>query len=456
MNFAQSADTLLLFHANMQPQRIRRGGSDSVWTLDNAPFVNIPTVDFGSGAEPIMSATRGWPECGTFHQQRLWIGGFRSRPASIVASKVADPFNLDLGSAAADDGILFTLAANNINGVFQMATGRTLEIFTAGAEHALVTQGAVTPTNVDIRQQTPRGIQRYTAPAQMDGASLFVQRGGGALRGFLYDDAEAAYKADVVSLLAPHLIRAPTQLAARIGAVGEDADNVILANPDGEATLLTTLRAQNITAFSRWATEGTIRGVCALASGEVFFTVTRFGNLRVELWDEARYFDASRLHTSATPFSTLTGLAHLDGQQVHLMLDESYQGVFTVSGGTLTLPREALRAEAGLLHTPELIALPVEPRAPTGSLVGRKARITRLTARVRNTGLFEMQGRDVIFRTLGGPPAPPLDSPPPRFTGDVRIEGIVGWRQRPQVTIRQPIPGPFELLALSYDLRLGT
>lgn len=456
MNFAQSADTLLLFHAGMPPQRIRRGASDSIWTRDAIPFVNTPDVEYGGGPEPIMSSTRGWPECGAFHQQRLWIGGFASRPATILASKVGDVFNLALGSTAADDGILFTLATDNINGVFQMATGRTLEIFTAGAEHALVTQGAVTPPNVDIRQQTPRGIQRYTAPARMDGASLFVQRGGGALRGFLFDDAEAAYKADIVSLLAPHLIRAPAQIAARIGAVGEDADNVILANPDGEATLLTTLRAQNITAFSRWATEGRIRGVCALASGEVFFTVERFGNLRVELWDQSRFLDASVLTTSATPFATLTGLSHLEGRQVHLMLDESYQGTHTVSGGAITLPRPARRAEAGLLHTPEILALPVEPRAASGSLVGRKARITRLTARVRNTGLFEMQGRDVIFRTLGGPPAPPLDSPPPRVTGDVRIEGIVGWRQRPQVTIRQPVPGPFELLALSYDLRLGT
>lgn len=87
MNRAQSADTLLLMHQDMVPQRIRRGVLETSWTLDAIPFTNIPNFDFGSGPEPVMSATRGWPQALTFYQARLWFGGFRSAPPPCWAAR---------------------------------------------------------------------------------------------------------------------------------------------------------------------------------------------------------------------------------------------------------------------------------------------------------------------------------------------------------------------------------
>jgi hypothetical protein len=525
MNFAQSADTLLLAHPDVQPQRIRRGTLETTWTRDAAPLINLPTYDYGAvtptgtmtasgttGAititasaavftagmvgwavtgnggsayitgftsstqvnatvrtgrafantsafsgwlleEPVISATRGWPECVTFHQARLWYAGFKSRPATFMASKIADFWNFDGGSALDDEAISATIDTNQVNAIHQLASGRALQLFTSGAEH-IITGDPITPKTIGREEQTRRGIKRFVPTAEIDGAQLFVQRGGAALRQFLYVDIEQAWRADVASLLAPHLILDPIDMAARKSAALDDADHVLLVNPGGTVTAMTTLRSQEILGFSRWETDGEIKAVAALASGEVYFATLRNATVRLERWDADRYLDASVVQTGG-PFTVVTGLAHLNGLTVGARADGNWQGTFTVAGGQITLPREATEAEVGLLNDLRGLPMPYEARDPSGNLIGRRVRVAQVTARVVNTSIFQLRGQDVVLRQVGAAPAPPLDSPQPIFTGDVTLRGLVGWEYRAAVEFSQPIPGPFELLALSTSYRLG-
>lgn len=43
----QQLDTMVLFHQDVQPQRIMRQGSDISWAVGAAPFANIPNYDYG-------------------------------------------------------------------------------------------------------------------------------------------------------------------------------------------------------------------------------------------------------------------------------------------------------------------------------------------------------------------------------------------------------------------------
>lgn len=455
MNYTQSADTLLLTHPAVPPQRIRRAGSDTAWTCDPMPLANVPQHDYGAGPEPVISATRGWPECCTFHQGRLYLAGFASRPSTLMGSVVADFFNFDQGSGLDDRAIYWTINSDQVNAIHQLRSSRTLQVFTSGAEFSPDVNPPYTPKNFSLIEQTRRGVQQFTPVSEVDGATLFVQAGGAALRQFLFTDTEAAFTSNMISLLAPHLIRRPRELAARRGVTGDDADHVMIANVDGETTVLTTLRAQEIVAFSRWATTDPIRSVCALASGEVFFAVERNNAIYVEQWDEGRYLDSSVRVQNPAGVTSVAGLSHLDGRTVGIMADDAYLGTVTVEGDSVTLPRAAQDVEVGLLFTPVCETLPIEPRDATGAIIGRKARIAAVTARVRETGIFQLNGRDVVLRLVGSAPAAPLDTPPPIFTGDIRLHGLVGWKERQAITIRQEIPSRFNLLALAYDLRIG-
>lgn len=453
MNRAQSADTLLLTHPDMAPQRIRRGTLETTWTRDAVPWTNIPTFDFGSGAEALMSSTRGWPQAVTFYQGRLWIGGFRSRPATLLSSKVADFFNLGTGTALDDEAIYVTIDSDQVNAIRQLSAGRTLQVFTSGAEFAVNVAPPVTPKNVAFEEQTRRGIEPFVPLAELDGAQVFVQRGGTAIRQFLFGNVEAAYSSELVSLLAPHLIRQPRELAARKGQATDDADHVLLVNADGSPSVLTMLRAQEIIAFTRWTTQGQVLSACALQSGQVFLAVLRNGSVRLELWDDACLTDGAVRQTSGAPFSSMSGLAHLNGLTCQVVVDGAYLGTVVPSGGSATLPRAAAQwAEIGLGFTPRITSMPIEPRDPAGSLIGRKCRIVEATARITGTGLFELRGQPVVLRRLGSAPAAPLDSPPPLTEQDVTLRGLAGWRERHALEIAQSVPGPFHLLALAYRI----
>lgn len=456
VNWAQSADTLLLFHDDLPPHRILRAGSDTNWTSAPLTLNNIPQHDYGSGPEPVISAARGWPECGVFHQGRLWLGGLKSRPATLLASKAGEYFNFDLGTGLDNEAMMLTIDTDQLNAVHQLYSGRGLLVFTSGAEHAITVAPPITPTNVAIEEQSRRGIRRFARVDEVDNAILFVQRGGAALRQFVYDEIEQAWRADMLSLLAPHLIRGPRDVVIRKSSVQDDADTVLLPDADGAGvTALTTLRSQEVAAFSRWTIEGQVLGAVALPSGQAFLAVLRDDVVRLLAWDDACLLDHSSRFSFAEPVTSVS-VPHLAGRAVVALLDGRPEGTVTVAGdGTATLPRAALHVELGVGFEVLIRTLPIEPRDPAGALIGRKSRIVRATVRVHRSGAFELRGDVLAARVLGAPPAPPLDTEPPALpdwpSAEYRLDGLRGWHPRNSIEITQPAvrPQPLTVQALA-------
>ena len=61
----------------------------------------------------------------------------------------------------------------------------------------------ITPTNAQVRRQTPFG-SGFIRPQNIDGATLFVQKGGQIVREYLFSDSEAAYVANPISIISSH------------------------------------------------------------------------------------------------------------------------------------------------------------------------------------------------------------------------------------------------------------
>lgn len=411
-------------------------------------FSNAKTFEDWALCEPLISADRGWPGAVAFHGGRLWFGAPRSRPNTLMGSVVEDYWNFDQGDALDDRAIVASVRGDQVDAIHQLHSGRSLQVFTAGAELAVNGGPPITPKTVSVDEQTRRGIKPFTPVIEVDGAVLFIQRGGAGLRQFLFAEAEQAYRSDLLSLLAPHLIRDPVDMAVRRGMASDDADNVVIVNADGQAVVLTTLRAQEITAFSRWETMGgDIRGVAALMSGEMFFAVVRAGAVHIERWEEGYQLDASVRIDSATPVSEVSGLEYLAGMSPSLILDGVWQGACTVTAGKITLPRPARSVQVGLPIGMAVETMPIEARDPAGNMLGVRSRIHEVTLRLRETGPISVQGQPVAFRAFD---RDPLDAAPPPFTGDVTLRGLAGWGLAPTIEIVRPNPaGPFTLLAVT-------
>ena len=183
---------------------------ESVTATSSADGGGAPRVATGSATtewpEQSYSSVRGFPAAVTFHQNRLWFGGTLAQPDGIWGSKSGQYYNFDTGDASDNDALDLTANVGEIFTIRHLVSNRDLQVFTTGSELFVQapTDKPVTPANAQIRRQTPFGAS-FVRPTVFDGATLFIQKTGSALREFLFSDSEASYTSVAVSMLAPHI-----------------------------------------------------------------------------------------------------------------------------------------------------------------------------------------------------------------------------------------------------------
>ena len=58
------------------------------------------------------------------------------------------------------------------------------------------------------------------------------------------------------------MIDPPVDMALLAGTASDDANWLFIVNTDGTATILNTLRSQDINGFTSWKTDGDVKSVC--------------------------------------------------------------------------------------------------------------------------------------------------------------------------------------------------
>ncbi len=250
--------------------------STSVKAVTIIPFLDTNAIannawEFQSGYEDAWSAARGYPQCGTFHEGRLFVGGTDQIPNGLWGSRSGQFFNFDIGQNLDDEAIdvlLRSTAAGDVPEILNLVSGRHLQVFASSAEFYAPQRDdtPLTPSNIRVRSTTSRGSEPGLRPQEISGATLFVQREGKAVREFLFSDVEVAYTSENISLLSSHLINRPIDIAFRKSISTNDADYLLVVNvntgssprkeTDGTLAILTTLRDQDITAWTLQETDG--------------------------------------------------------------------------------------------------------------------------------------------------------------------------------------------------------
>ena len=210
--------------------------------------------------EQTISAIKGFPQAVTFHNNRLWLGGIKSRPSSVLASTISEYFNFDTAAGEADESIDLDIAGSEINEVRHFLSGKDLQVFTDGGEYYIPrsNDNTITPGNIAVLRQTPYGIGR-TAPVMFDQAAGFVQKNGKSVREFVYSDIEDGYKSTSVSILAEHLIDSPKQIAIIKGNFTRPEQYALFLNSgsvhNGSIALFHSVRDEKIAGWGLWSTK---------------------------------------------------------------------------------------------------------------------------------------------------------------------------------------------------------
>lgn len=456
------------------------------WGIMRIDTVTSDTVVEGTMITPIHSATatriwqegawsdlRGHPRTVCLHEQRLWFGGNAANAQTLWASAV-DDFE-DFRVAELDTSSLeFVLASSEQNAVCWMVSQQALCVGTTGDEYTVDSGSdgtAITPTAVRVRKQSKYGSQYLQARVVAD-AALFVQRPGIKIREFTYNFGKDGYVSPDLSILSEHVLRSGiVQMAfqpQRDGTLW-----CVLGN--GQLAAMTYDRDQQVTAWSRHVTDGSIESAACIyrsaanESDDVYVSVKRTINgsdVRYieQLWPTDRaafnevnrqdwsYFDSFKNYLdSDLSGPTLTGLEHLEGKEVCIIADENIHDRRTVSGGEITLDfTPEVRVRVGLPFTSTLTPMPFHADLQDGPSRGRKWKTHQLSVEILNSLGGEFESSPGVWDALTTRSTiDDMDASPPVVSDILQVQVNGPYSRTGQFTIRTSTPAPMCILCVA-------
>jgi len=440
-----------------------------VCTITTAFTNTNPTAAFNLGA---FSDTTGHPSCVSFFEQRLVFAGTLDEPQTLFFSKAGDYENMTTGTNA-DDAMVYTIASNQVNAIRYMKAVRTLVVGTTGGEFTVSADGtdaSITPTNITIKRQSSFGSANVDAiPA--GNAILFLQKAKRKIRELQYNFDSDGYQAPDLTILNETVTDTGIN---EMSYQQEPGSNIWCVRDDGVLACLTYQRSENVIAWSRHIFGGEFgsgRAVCesiasisgTLTEDEVWVIVKRTINGATKRYVECfsdfdfdetdandfKFLD-SHLSYSGSATTTLSGLAHLEGQTVSILADGAAHANKTVSSGAITLDRSATKACVGLSYDSILQTMRIEGGAAEGTSQGKTKRISKVVLR-----LFETVGVKVgpsltnleliPFRTTSSLLSNPVDT---LLSGDKEIEFNDDYNSDGFIFIKQDQPLPCSILAI--------
>ena len=430
------------------------GGSASS-SEDGGGYVKIvshsPTTDWD---EQSWSAKRGYPAAVTFHENRLCFGGTLSEPDTIWMSKIGSFFNFDVGEAADTDSIVLIAATGDVNEIRYMVSNRDLQIFSAHGELYVPTylNQAITPTNAQIRKQTPYGSE-FVQPVSIDGATIFIQHDGRVVREFLYTDSEDAYTASPVSTLAAHLIDTPKYMTVTHSAFDLADSYAAVTLGNGDLALFSSNRAEKRAAWTRITTSGNFSSVIAVHdrlfanvwyNDELVLCEFRPTNANLDKWNTTTV-------TISGSDGTIGASNFENGEVVGVVVKDAsasgtsdgvYLGEYTVASGDVTFDNTNFGLATGDIvyigyeFQTKLITNPIDASMGNGPSTGTQRGITNVVLDVRSTSSMTVNSNTVLESD---------------FTGKKEVK-LLGYNRDPQVTIEQSEATPIQINGIIAEL----
>jgi len=439
----------------------------------------------------LYSNTTGYPAAVAFYEDRLVFGGCPAAPSRVDFSRTGDyenfaPTDTD-GTVVDDHAISYTLNSDEVQVIRWMkGDEKALIIGTLDGEWPMrpsTASEALTPTNVSAKQSTARGSADLQAIRAGD-AMLFVQTAQRQLRELAYVFEADKFRTPDVTVLSEHI----TKTGIKDFDYQKQPHSIVwLTRNDGTLLSFTYERDQKVLAWARHAvggySEATLTAPAAVESvacmpsadgtrDEVWVAVKRFINGRIvryieyltktwekdDVQEDAVYGDCA-LTYDGSPITTVTGLWHLVGETVGVLVDGAAHPSRVVSStGTITLTAPASKVQVGFTYNSDGQMLRQDVGAADGTAQGKIQRSHRVILRVHDTlGLltgsgFHTTGPGKLTETTFYRGTTPGDSMVPLFTGDVEIQWEGSYNTANYVTWRFAGMFPGTVLAVMPQL----
>jgi len=408
----------------------------------------------------VYSDTTGWPRTANFFQDRLAMGGCSSFPDRYDLSKTGgySPTSLLFapsaanGTVADDNAISGNLPSKKVNRIQWIAPDKTgLVVGTTGQEWVIksgvANEAQITPSN---RTADPISTTRseYIQALEVDTGFLFVQSARRKVFDAVYSFEIDKIKPRDVTLFADHITEGGVQ-----GMCYQQEPINCIWSWTGAGLLLglTYYPDQNIFGWHRHIIGGFSNSdqdeaaivECASSISksdgsrdEVTLIVRRYINGQTVRYIEVMepYYDDSIAREdcfhadcsgvySGSAVGTISGLEHLEGQTVKVMVDGDSHPDLVVASGQITLANSVTGTKIywGLGYKWAFKTMQMEAGSADGTAQGKNKRFTRFVIRLLNTlGLKygpDADNLDEYDFDYGQA----LDASTPLFSGDTRF-----------------------------------
>lgn len=396
----------------------------------------------------------GYPDTVVFHDQRL----FMMNRITIWGSRTGSFEDFELGDSA-DYGIRITLASNNVNDGVWLDSIRELAIGTIGG--CFIASNVSDATAIpNVRKQNAYGSAAIQ-PKKISSYTYFATKNNKKIREIVYNFDLDGYQAVDVTLLSEHILGSGVEELA----YQQEPYNIMWClREDGEIAGMNREPEQNVLGWFRvkedLRTEDKYESVAVVPSDEedrVWFAVKRKVNgsfvryieymtpINFETKDDC-FFVRSGLEYNGASTTTLSGLDHLEGEEVCVFSDGAVQPCLTVENGSVTLTNAVTRAVIGLNYSSTLVTLNIARGSAIGTSQSKKKRVYEAILRFYRTisGKIGIEGSSldtIPFRNTQDP----MGESSPLFSGDKIIPIRGGWDREWNIEIKQDLPLPMTI-----------
>ena len=464
-DYAQSGDQLYCAQSTRSPAYIERLAADS-WQLVSPTFTSPPGT-WGAG---------DYPEHVTFHQQRLIYGGSANYRQTVWMSKAGSFLDFGVSAPIVDsDAVTFTLDSGTQNKITWLVSAKTLNIGTIGNEWTVSgsTTSALTPTNIFAQRQTNNGSELAT-PLQVGITTLFLERHGRSINEFVYDYTYDNYKTTDLSVLSDHL----TELYSIVDwAYQQTPDSVIwCVREDGDLLGITYQREHEVIGWHTHDTVGEFKAVASVPGNdredEVWVTVKRVvegvdkyylekknTQFVAESTLDCRYLD-SYIERDTAPSNTFTGLSHLEGHEVAVLVDGAAHPPQTVVSGSIDLDNEYSNVKVGLPFETVIWPNLSEVSLRDGSSEGRSQSIINVDIAFYKTvgaiiGRYDSEDGSVEEEIAFRSPYDLVGQAVPLFTGTKHYNLRLGFDRNASYFIKQTQPLPLTVISVVDTIEIN-
>jgi len=418
-------------------------GSNANQSIDGGGLVKVVThAPTDQWDEQSFSAVRGYPAAIVFHENRLVFGGTIQEPDTLWFSRIGEYFDFNFGTALDNQAFNLVAATGDVNEIRYLVSNRDLQIFTDASElyvPAFLNQ-SITPTNAQIRKQTPYGTI-FATPASIDGATMFIQTGGNVAREYLYTDSEDAYTSTAVSTIASHLLENPIDLDVVHGAFEEAESYAVLVNKTGDMAVFGSNRAEKRAGWTRWQSASGEFGTVAAIDDRLFATVWCGGYLK--LCEFTGDYGLDSYTSGVGPTISMSNVFD-NGSTVHIVGEAStgrldYLGTQVVATNQINVSAFSgyVRYYVGIPFDIEIKTNPIDAAMGNGPVTGDVRGISAVVVDMKDTRSMLVNNRPLVT-TLP-------------VTGKKEFR-LLGYGRDPQVTITQAHPLPLQVNGLIAEL----